>query len=873
MRKYKMNNLNACLCAAVCLSLFSSCKDDYIYDDEAPAWLGENIYEYLEHEGQYTSYLALVKDLGYEETLRRTGSKTLFPATDEAFANYFRANGMNGSGAEFVHGLPASQKRYLFNTTMLNMAYLSNMLANVTSDADGLSEGTAVRRTSSATLLDTVPYVSYADMPKTSFWKRFERKGGTFLADNGNRMSVFFTPQYFSRINLTESDWNVISKGWGTPWDASGFYVNGIHVQAQNKDVTCKNGYLHLADGVVTPLPNMAEAITSTPEVSQFAELLDMFSFPYYDGMVQSNLAAAYGGVFNEDSTVFVKRYFNQTDFNSDPEGKVDINGYGTLLYDPASHAYGGNTDMAMMLVPTNEAMQEYWTSEEGKFLADKFPQWDSVYTKVISAFLQNHQQRSFSGALPHNWDIVADNAGYELGITENDIVKTIPANNGLIYVTNKVFAPVDYQSVYAPVLISDSTTIMSPAIKNDVDNDYNLKYHFYLRSLDSRYNLLVPTDQALADYRDPITWAIWANEQIDNREIWSFRVYMGRVVADVYAVNEDGAKGELLRTLDDETGDERNQVNDRLQDLLDMHIVVANDEAEPLSGYLDEGVQPYFLTKGGAVLQAEGVGGALSVKGLGDVEMGWPSAHVIALENGDPARYEMTNGRTFFINRILQDSYKSVYYTMADVETHEAYAAFYQLLQGDERVWTYFEEDDDVEPIFDLNATTSSSGLGPIVTSFNNFRYTVLVPTKEALDRAFAEDPELWTWEQIAAETDAGKKKEKTLYLLNFLRYHFVDGILPLGEGISYNGSYATAARDENNHFVYLNVSGNGSQLTFTSENTGTQAHVVTEDESNCNVFTRDYIVNNSDYKAATQIIASSHAVIHLVDHVVDYR
>ena len=48
MRKHKMNNLNACLCAAVCLSLFSSCKDDYIYDDEAPAWLGENIYEYLE---------------------------------------------------------------------------------------------------------------------------------------------------------------------------------------------------------------------------------------------------------------------------------------------------------------------------------------------------------------------------------------------------------------------------------------------------------------------------------------------------------------------------------------------------------------------------------------------------------------------------------------------------------------------------------------------------------------------------------------------------------------------------------------------------------------------------------------------------------
>ena len=61
MRKHKINDLNVCLCAAVCLSLLGSCKDDYIYDDEAPTWLGNNIYEYLEQNGQYTNYLALVK--------------------------------------------------------------------------------------------------------------------------------------------------------------------------------------------------------------------------------------------------------------------------------------------------------------------------------------------------------------------------------------------------------------------------------------------------------------------------------------------------------------------------------------------------------------------------------------------------------------------------------------------------------------------------------------------------------------------------------------------------------------------------------------------------------------------------------------------
>ena len=464
----------------------------------------------------------------------------------------------------------------------------------------------------------------------------------------------------------------------------------------------------------------------------------------------------------------------------------------------------------------------------------------------------------------------MSDNAGYELGVTPEDIVKTIPANNGLVYVTSKVFAPVDYQSVYAPVLISDSTSVMSPAIKNDVDDEYNLKFHFYLRSLDSRYNLLVPTDRALKNYRDPITWAIYENEGIDNREIWSFRVYMGRVAADVYKARPDGTKGELLRTLDDETGNERNEVNDRLQDILDMHIVVANDETEPLSGYIDEGAQPYFVTKGGAILTVAGTGDALEARGTGDVEMGWPSASVIRMEDGEAGRYEMTNGRTFLIDRILQDSYKSVYHTMA---ANEDYAAFYQLLMGDERVFTYFEEDKDVEPIFDQNATNSSSGIGPVVTSFNNYRYTILVPTKEALDAAFAADPDLWTWDRIAAETDAARKKEKTLYLLNFLRYHFVDGILPVGDGIAYSGAYATAARDANNHFVYLNVSGSGDNLTFTSENTGEQAHVVTTDKNNYNLFARDYIVNNADYTKATQITASSHAVIHLVDHVVNYR
>ena len=118
----------------------------------------------------------------------------------------------------------------------------------------------------------------------------------------------------------------------------------------------------------------------------------------------------------------------------------------------------------------------------------------------------------------------MTDNAGFEMSVKEEDVQKAYIACNGIVYMTDKVYPPVDYQAVYGPVLTADTTTTMSAAIKNDdMDDVNNLKYHLYLRSMDNQYNLLVPTDDAMANYRDPITWALWANEGVDKREIWSF--------------------------------------------------------------------------------------------------------------------------------------------------------------------------------------------------------------------------------------------------------------------------------------------------------------------------------------------------------------
>lgn len=869
--KSKIVASGACLCFALCLPLLQSCKDDYIYDDKEPDWLGANVYSYLESKGHFSSYLALADDLGYKDILSRTGSKTLFPADDDAFARYLRNNGYAGSGADFIHGLSLPEKRKLFNASVLNKTCLAYQLSDMLNVETGkVVSGEALRNAVTTSYLDNVNHMDVAELPQTAYWSRFGERGGLYIADNGSKMNLFLTPEFFTKAGLTESDWNIMTRGQNMPYDGVGFYVNNAHVTAADKDMTCKNGYLHITNELVTPLDNMAEILEHTPDMSVFSRLLNLYSAPYFDGDVDRTLKNDEAFKHITDS-IFTRRYFSDDNTPRDPEDKLDMKDvYGTLYFDPANNN-GSSTDMPVMFVPTNEAMMRYWNSAEGKFLRDSYGTWDNVPTMVLASFMKNHQRRSILSSLPHDWNIMTDETSYDMHVDADDVLKGFPASNGWVYMVDTVFAPIDYVCVCAPTLTAENTTVMNRALY-----DTDLKMYLYLRSLENKYNLLVPTDEAMKDYRDPITWANYLYDGSVTPEIWNFRLLDGAVVADVFESDANGVRGRFVRTLGasgDASG--REKVQNRLRDIMDMHIVVADNAKEPLSAYLNDGVQ-FGLTKGGTVLATSGRDLSTTFSGGGDKELGLPEAQIteITTNPDEKAYFEQNNGRTFFIDRVLQDPFKSVYMTMKD---NEDYAAFFELLNGDDAsdVLALFERDEEVEAIFDEMKGTQSVGLGPVVTSFNNFRYTVLVPTASALEEAFRANPKLEAckWDKILRETNPVKQKEMCLYMLNFLRYHFIDGICPVS-GVSFaQKEYETAARDANNKFVPVNVASSGSNLTFKVGTDGDEAHVVTSNPDNYNVLTRDYIVSGTDRKTAGNILASSRAVIHLIDHVLDYQ
>ena len=860
-----MTSLVKSIVLSVCVAsslTFAGCKDEYLYDDTEPSkdMLGSSIYDYLKERGDFTYYTRLIDDLGYQETLSRTGSKTIFAANDAAFERFFQSNPY---GVHSYDELTPSVKRELMNSSMINMAYLAEMLSNV-SGSTGAIAGRAIRRSTSGSMLDKVTHVEDADLFSYPYWKRFNEKPLYIVADAP--MLVHFTAKQMDVMGMTTDDFSLMVEG--ATFSGDDIYVNGIRVI--RRDVICKNGYIHELEDVLLPAGTMADAIAEASDASLFNHLLNRFSAPYFDLSTSNKVKEFYNGstplrpsIGSVDS-IFTRHFFNERNCSSGPNGE-SLSAYGMLYYDPSETTYSqasSEEDMGVMFVPTDEALNDYFNGPRGSYLRDAYGSWDNVPSSIMALFLKNHQKRSFSASLPHSWSTLTDETSYPIDVMPENVVHSKVTGNGVVYFVNTVFPPIDYQGVYASVLTAADTKIMRWAITDDWNNlsdTQAMRYYMYLRSMENMYNLLVPTDEALAKYRDPISWARGGA----NRELWKF-IYdesSETVKAEVYSCDASGNAGELRRTVTS-----KSVIRNRLRDILDLHIVVGDNTDGTLSGYIDEGTSAYVLTKGGGTILTSGTGDRLRVNGAGDSQLGAPAATVITGSNGEPCRYSSDNGRTFFIDHLLHDATINVY---DQLSSQPEYKAFLELCQGNEKVMTLFQNDKDIEEIFSTKTTTSSTGIGNIVSFFNNFRYTILVPTADALNAAFAADSKLCTWDEIERDDDLASKKRKTLYLLKFLKFHFIDNSAFI-TGVPYGPlTYETAARNDYDKFHKVTIQSDGRTLTIRGvDNTdaGNVAHVITT-PGLYNVMARDLIVDDPDASKANNIVASSRAVIHLVD------
>ena len=673
--------------------------------------------------------------------------------------------------------------------------------------------------------------------------------------------------------------------------------------------------------------------------------------------------------------------YVSKNNVNSLNDDNMDI--APALKFDPGWNGYYDEVDvrkdMAAIFVPSDDQMWQYFTEGPGKRLlivyyakegmgADKgeiewvpptkgdnealFRQIDCIPLGTIDRLVNNHMQRSFTGSVPSKWNKLTDDAMEPLFedvdvARDQDLDTCLLASNGVIYVMNRTCVPADFRSVTSPAFISKSNRIIKSAIYDDY---MNLNYYAYLKAMQSRFKVLLPSDKALEYYYDPASMKSRTPRTIK----FSFQGGSFPVKLQFYnyycPYNKDkGELGTIGNLIPGTSLYTNSEVTNRLKDILESHTIV-HDGTNPMA-HTGEGnnklptqeyygiptsdpLPEYYLSKNGNAVKVirDENDKIVAVKGgfqLENERQGIVSSTPGVTTCNITEPNETDNGYTFVLDAPLVPTYRSVYsiftndYDLYKESAGETpYSAFYDLCTADGfeteiigcgLVDGSLGKTQRESALKKFKIFISDNGLDYNVQFFNNYRYTVFVPTNAAVQAAIADG--LPTWEEIREDyqshckplidDETGEPKldpngdieytdelqtyedsvriaAKITYLTNFVRYHFADNSVFADKTVLAPNEMVTSSYDkELELFCKIHVdrvaNGDGTDLRVCDDVTwkengnsmiGTKQPFVTVGEKN--VLTRDISCSGSPVNVAMKgitINSSSAAVIHSID------
>ena len=949
MNKRLITVARVCLkgvCAMLLLGGLQACKDDYKWDDTTPGYLNSSIYDYLQSSGNYTNYVRLIDDLDYAEVLAKTGSKTLFVADDDAFATFYSDNAW---GVRSYDELTTSQKKLLLNNSMLNNAYLLEMLSNT----EGPNRGQCLRRETSATVLDSVPHFNADELPVTynetdkDYWARFRQpsKGGIYMAlDNTSPMMTHYLATQMKDKNITDEDFAIIM---GIERDKNDAYVYDCKVL--EGDIVCQNGYINRLDKVLITPQNMAEVIRTNGKSNIFSHMLDRFSAPFYNASLTQSYRLLYG---NDVDSVFEKRYFNTQDYrplrndaNTDPVGNPNGNAvsYG-LSYDPGWNQYRPNDkltkeqDMGVMFVPNDNKLYEYFFTPDGggRFLLEAYaPELmenvkgatdyenmyralDQVPLSVIQALINNLMKEQFTSSVPSKFETIKDDAQDPM-LDASDlqyIDDVLQANNGVIYLMDEVLTPAQYAAVSAPAYVGQDMRVFNYAIQKLQWKGSAKNFYAYLLAMSSRFSLFVPKDGFW--YIDPASFKNGLNNLRAVYYDWNESSSAPR--GTTYPVTYDFASNTYtIGASPVGTGAYNTTVlYDRLNDMLETHTIVHEDQSE-IYGFDESssGVEVnkhYFISKNGTPVYVENA--TQRANGM-TVQGGWAKDHneklpVIRFDDKTRETNGNGNGMAYQLETPIVPTFESIYSIMYN--NRDKFGEFFELCQTDNQdilkllePWLNYQEVDGVRekiyptendyinrytifvdnkgiPCYD-HADGSQVSTATNVRFFSNYRYTVYMPTDDAIRAARAKGLPTWdeikeylqideesgvtTLEDAELEERAPKAAAMVTVLINFLKYHFQDNAVFADTPAINSTAFETATMDaETGVYLKVHVSSSGNNTLTVSDVNGESHNVL---DGYKNLIARDYIISGTNN--ALGIDASSSAVMHGIDGVLNYK
>lgn len=641
-----------------------------------------------------------------------------------------------------------------------------------------------------------------------------------------------------------------------------------------------------------------------------------------------------------------------KSDQGTDPLGNPSGNdvAYG-LNFDPGWNGYAVDTknqkkeqDMGVIFAPVDSRLMRYFFAADGggRFLIEAFaPDYldridenttdmqlvyqalDCIPLDRIQALLNNLMKDSFCASVPSKFETIKNDAQDPM-LDETHLDKIINvrlANNGAIYLMDEVITPAQYAAVSAPAYVAKDMRIFNWAIQRGSKNlgtseDYlgnsKVDYYAYLLAMSARFSFFVPTDNNFW-YIDPVSF-----QNPDKKTSSSGVELVGRIYNFTYnTTKETPAIASYQYIYNISTGEGRvgdlttenvgvQKYGNALKDMLETHTIVHEDNTETTG--IDEtksGVKPvdgveqhYFVSKNGSVIYVENAGAANPV-GKMTVKGGWQinnneSCNVIRFDDKTEGN---GNGMAYELNTPIQPTIESAYsvlYNNAD------FKEFFELTQTDVEVLKTIGISKETEqapynifvnskglPCYDKN-TGNEVSKATNVRFFNNYRYTIYVPTNKAIEEAH--NLGLPTWQQIRdlleldvepeerheltpEEEDKRNEKAKAMAscIINFVKYHFQDNSVFADNPALKEKQYETATiNSETGIYCKVAVKSAGNGTLTVTDATGKSRNIT----GNKNIVIRDYVLSNGTGSSNNNnIVSSSSAVVHGIDGVLNYK
>ena len=504
---------------------------------------------------------------------------------------------------------------------------------------------------------------------------------------------------------------------------------------------------------------------------------------------------------------------------------------------------------------------------------------------------------------------------------------------NGALYIMNNVFTPSDFNCVATPAYIRSTNKIMYWAIYSDSEEwpgssrYMNINYYAYLKAMQSRFSFFLPNDEAMKYYYDPMSFTSKRSRVMrflyTNSDGFPFatKAYQGTNVLAAFDVTT-GTIG------DDQASQSTNQqeIVNRMRQLLEHSTIVHENGINAINTEEDE----YYLSKNGmgikvtrdetGVIKAQG-GFQLENEREGLAHNHPGILYCNVLEKGD-----YKNGCTFTVDAPLIPAARSVFSVMSNIkrgqkgepmeytntETKESnpYYEFFRLCN--ETNWDLIVKSglvDENDPKYDVSTSQGQTALTKAVNKymtfidnnavdynvqfFQNFNYTVFVPTNEAIREAIDNGLPTWesieedfiasldsTTEQLKSAEDSLRIRYKITYLTNFIRTHFADNSV-FADKSDMNAEMLTSSfNNETGLFIKSYVQREGGMLKvkdptasgqwittqYTTADGRDVKNIMTCDRE-CNSKVKDQNMNGKTTEA------SSYAVIHLINGVLNHE